>query len=151
MFQLYYKHFICVFKNKKFKPFYINILTFLLPKGKLSCFPIFNCNCISIYISFISSEDILKFKDMHWIISLNIDHRFNSERRDRDRMIANHPYNQCLWPLLIMWVRTPLRRGLFDTTICHKACQWLATGRWFSPSSPVSSTNKTYCHDMYTP
>ena len=27
-------------------------------------------------------------------------------------------------------------------------CQWLATGRWFSPGSPVSSTNKTDRHDI---
>jgi hypothetical protein len=27
-------------------------------------------------------------------------------------------------------------------------CQWLATGRWFSPGSPVSSTNNTDRHDI---
>jgi hypothetical protein len=27
-------------------------------------------------------------------------------------------------------------------------CQWLVTGRWFSPGTPVSSTNKTDCHDI---
>ena len=26
------------------------------------------------------------------------------------------------------------------TTICDKVCQWLATDRWFSPGTPVSST-----------
>ena len=34
------------------------------------------------------------------------------------------------------------------TTLCDKACQWLARGRWFSPGPPVSSTNKTDCHDI---
>jgi hypothetical protein len=29
------------------------------------------------------------------------------------------------------------------TTLCHKVCQWLATGRWVSPGTPVSSINKT--------
>jgi hypothetical protein len=29
-----------------------------------------------------------------------------------------------------------------------KVCQWLATGRWFSPGPPVSSTNKTDRHDI---
>ena len=29
-----------------------------------------------------------------------------------------------------------------------KVCQWLTTGRWFSPSTPVSSTNKTDRHDI---
>jgi hypothetical protein len=41
-------------------------------------------------------------------------------------------------------VRMPLRRGVLDATLCDKVCQWLATGRWFSPGTPVSSTNKTY-------
>ena len=27
-------------------------------------------------------------------------------------------------------------------------CQWLATGGWFTPDNPVSSTNKTDCHDI---
>jgi len=29
------------------------------------------------------------------------------------------------------------------TTLCDKVCEWLATGRWFSVGTPVSSTNKT--------
>ena len=29
-----------------------------------------------------------------------------------------------------------------------KKIQWLATGRWFSPGTPVSSTNKTDRHDI---
>jgi hypothetical protein len=35
-----------------------------------------------------------------------------------------------------------------DTTLCDKVCQWLATGRRFSPGTPVSSTNKTDLHDI---
>ena len=35
-------------------------------------------------------------------------------------------------------------------TLCDKVCQWLATGRWFSPGAPVSSINKTDCHDDIT-
>ena len=27
-------------------------------------------------------------------------------------------------------------------------CQWLSAGLWFSPGTPVSSTNKTDCHDI---
>ena len=34
------------------------------------------------------------------------------------------------------------------TTICDNVCQWLATGRWSSPGSPVSSTNKTDSHNI---
>jgi len=39
-------------------------------------------------------------------------------------------------------------RGVVDTTLCDKVCQWLATGRWLSPGPLVSSTNKTDRHDI---
>ena len=39
-------------------------------------------------------------------------------------------------------------RDILDTTLCDTVCQWLAVGRWFSPGTPVSSTNKTDCHDI---
>ena len=38
-------------------------------------------------------------------------------------------------------------RGVLDTTLCDKVCQRLATRRWFSPGTPVSS-NKTDRHDI---
>jgi len=56
--------------------------------------------------------------------------------------IYNYLCNQCLLPPTL-WVRTPHRRGIFVNTLCDRICQWLATGRWFSP---VSSTNKTDRH-----
>jgi hypothetical protein len=37
--------------------------------------------------------------------------------------IYNYLCNQCLSPLTL-WVRTPLRRGELDTTLCDKVCQW---------------------------
>jgi hypothetical protein len=61
--------------------------------------------------------------------------------------ISNYLCNRCLSPLTLR-VRTPLKLGVLDTTLCDKVCQWLATGRWFSPGTPVSSTNKTDCHDI---
>ena len=39
-------------------------------------------------------------------------------------------------------------RGVLDITLCDKVCQWIATGRWISPGTPVSSTNKTDGHDI---
>ena len=57
--------------------------------------------------------------------------------------IYNYLSNQCLSPLKL-WVRIPFMRILLNTTLCDKVCQWLATGRLFSPGTPVSSTN---CHD----
>jgi len=37
---------------------------------------------------------------------------------------------------------------MLDTTLCDKVCQGLATGRWCSPGTPVSSTNKTDRNDI---
>ena len=56
-----------------------------------------------------------------------------------------YPWNQCLSPLML-WVRISIRARC--TTLCDKICQWLATGQWFSPGIPVSSTNKTDQHDI---
>jgi hypothetical protein len=39
-------------------------------------------------------------------------------------------------------------QGVFNATLCDKVCQWLATGRWFSPGTPVSSPNKTDHHNI---
>jgi len=39
-------------------------------------------------------------------------------------------------------------RGVLDTIVCDKVCQWLATGRWFSLGTPVFSTNITNRHDI---
>ena len=47
---------------------------------------------------------------------------------------------------LMLWVRISIRARY--TTLCDKVCQWLATGRWFSPDPPVSSTNKSDRHDI---
>ena len=38
------------------------------------------------------------------------------------------------------------RRGVLDTTLCDKVCQWRAAGWWFSPGTLVFSTNKIDCH-----
>jgi hypothetical protein len=58
----------------------------------------------------------------------------------------NYLSDQCISPLTL-WVRTTLRRCVLDTTLCDNFCQWLATGRWFSSVTPVSSANKTDRHD----
>ena len=36
----------------------------------------------------------------------------------------------------------------YDTTLCDKVCQCLATGRGFTPFTRVSSTNETDRHDI---
>ena len=50
---------------------------------------------------------------------------------------------------LTLWVRIPLKRGVLDTTLCDKVCQWLAAGRWFSLGTVISPTNKTDCYDIH--
>jgi hypothetical protein len=47
--------------------------------------------------------------------------------------------NNCLGRIRIM---------VLNATLCDKVCQWLVAGRLFSPSTPVSSTNKTDRHDI---
>ena len=49
---------------------------------------------------------------------------------------------QCLSPLKL-WVQTP-----FMARCTWYSIMWFATGWWFSPGTPVSSTNKTDCHDV---
>ena len=49
---------------------------------------------------------------------------------------------------LKLWVWIPLGRGVLDITLCDKVSQWLEAGRWFSPATQISSTNKTDCHDI---
>jgi hypothetical protein len=61
--------------------------------------------------------------------------------------VYNYLCNRCLSPLTL-WFRIQLRRGVLDTTLCDKVCQWLSTGRRISPRTPVSSTNKTYHPDV---
>ena len=49
-------------------------------------------------------------------------------------------YNQCISPLKL-WSRI-----LEDCTWYN--FMWFATGRWFSRGTPVSSINKTNCHNI---
>ena len=62
-----------------------------------------------------------------------------------DSWIYNYLCNQCLSPLML-WIRILIKASC--TALCDKVCQWLATGRWFSPGPPVSSINKTDPHDI---
>ena len=59
--------------------------------------------------------------------------------------IYNYLCNLWLSPLMLL-VRLPLRAR--STTLCDKVCQQLSADRCFSPGHPVSSTNKTDCHNI---
>jgi hypothetical protein len=59
--------------------------------------------------------------------------------------IYNHLCNHCLSPLML-WIR--ILHMVRYTTLFDKIYQWLATGRWFSPRTLITSTNKTDRHDI---
>ena len=62
--------------------------------------------------------------------------------RRRDSWIYDYLWNQFPSPLKLC-----VRITLITTyTRYNIICQWFATGMWFSPSTPVSSTNKTDLH-----
>ena len=61
--------------------------------------------------------------------------------------IYNYLCNQCL-SLLKLWVLAPLMARCNRYNIMWKVCQLLAICHWFSPGTPISSTNKTYIHDI---
>ena len=61
--------------------------------------------------------------------------------------IYNYLCNQCLSPLRL-WVQILLGRGVLDTILCDKVCQWLVACRRFSPGIRVSSTIKIDCDDI---
>ena len=64
-------------------------------------------------------------------------------RGGRDRMVVGFTTTHAIWCCELeprSW------RGLLDTTLCDTVCQWLVIGRWFSPGTPVSSSNKTHRH-----
>jgi hypothetical protein len=46
-----------------------------------------------------------------------------------------------------LWVRISINARC--TPLCNKICQWLATARWFSPGTPVSSIKKNDCIMYY--
>ena len=82
---------------------------------------------------------------------------FYRGRRHRDCMvvsftttcaISTYCHSHCEFERVHGEVYSCSWRGVLDTTLCDKVCQWLATGQWFSLGIPVSSTNKTDHHDI---
>jgi hypothetical protein len=94
----------------------------------------------------ITTTNYCKYKhppSIHWLMIFH--EKWLSWPWSYGSWIYNYLCNQCLSPLML-WVWISIRARC--TTICDKVCQWLATGRWFSPGPPVSSTNKTDRHDI---
>ena len=55
--------------------------------------------------------------------------------------IYNHLCNHCLSPLTLEFESCSWQ-GVHDTPLCDKVSPWLTTGWWFSPGTPVFSTNQ---------
>ena len=75
-------------------------------------------------------------------VALNVNTQGQSWSWSYLSWIYNYLCNQYQSPLTL-WMQILFRHGAHDTTLCDKDYQWLATGRWFSLCTPVSSTNKT--------
>ena len=89
----------------------------------------------------------LHYLKMYFIVTVDTKTARSSWSWTYSSWIYNYLSNQGISPLTL-WVRTPFRRRVLDTTLCDKVCQWLATGPWFSLGTPVSSTYKTYLQDI---
>ena len=73
-------------------------------------------------------------------------YRFQINRGSFTKFILCGYILLCQHSPLTLRVWIPFRRDILDTTLWDKVCQWLAVGRWFSPGTPVSSTDKTDGH-----
>ena len=72
----------------------------------------------------------------------------NRGRRGRDHMVVGFTTTFAIsayYHKKFEFESRSWRSLLDDTTLCDKACKWLATGRWLTQ---VSSNNKTVCHDI---
>jgi len=117
---------------------------FRFEKGSFCSIFNFLCSILLVIICF-CFYFVLSFCALYYLSFF--DFRRSSWSWSYDSWIYNYVCNQCQIPLML-WVRIPLRQCVLDTTLCDKVCQWLAIGRWFSPGTLVSSTNKTGLHDI---
>ena len=75
----------------------------------------------------------------------------NRGRLGHDRKVAGHTTTYAI-SAYHHWsceVESFSQRGVLDTTLCDKVCQYIAAIQMFSPATPVSSTNKTDIHESY--
>jgi len=72
------------------------------------------------------------------------------DSRGRDRMVVGftticaisaYNHQSCDFESRSWW-------SVIDTTLCDKVCQWIVTGCWFYPGTPISSTNKSDHHNI---
>jgi hypothetical protein len=104
--------------------------------------------CLYAYHWVDTSADGLLVPDctIHTVVSGSPLTWFNRGRRGGDNMVVGFTTTRAIsayhhWSCEF---EPPSWRGVLDTTVC----QWLETGRLFSPCTLVSSTNKTDRHDI---
>ena len=86
---------------------------------------------------------------LSWICRQSICRFTLSNQQSNLKALKYPPFFICMSDqhvLTNVWVRIPFRRDIQHYVI--NFCQWLAAVRWFSLVTPVSSTNKTDCHDI---
>ena len=69
-------------------------------------------------------------------------------RRGRDHMVLKFTSTYVIGAYHHWFCGFDPRSGLGVQQSCDEVCQWLAAGEWFSLGLPVSSNNKTDCHNI---
>jgi hypothetical protein len=87
-----------------------------------------------------NNEKIIRFTDDLLVVHLIFTH-YDIHYKTTTCVISAYYHSSCE-------VEPCSWQGVLDATLCDQVCQLLATGRWFSPDTPVSSTNKTDCHNI---
>jgi hypothetical protein len=87
-----------------------------------------------------NNEKIIRFTDDLLVVHLIFTH-YDIHYKTTTCVISAYHHSSCE-------VEPCSWQGVLDATLCDQVCQLLATGRWFSPDTPVSSTNKTDCHNI---
>ena len=84
------------------------------------------------------------------IIHFLVSSKFSRGRCGRDRMVVGFTTSSAISAYRYYSWELKYCSGEVYSIQHHrdKVCQWLATGRWFSPGNPVSSTTKTDGHDI---
>ena len=86
------------------------------------------------------NQDRMFFLNPSKLISMNLRGR---RGRSRDRMIVWFTTTYATSAYHHWCCEFESRSGRGEQHYVITSCQWLATGQWFSPGPPVSSTNKT--------
>ena len=100
------------------------------------------CRCLET----LALEVSIGHKSMSVILPIGLCSEANRGRRDRDHMVVGFTTTYTISTYHHQCCEFEYCSG--DTTLCDKVYQWLVAGLWWSPGTPVSSTNKTSPHKI---